>query len=87
MGGYTPMAEGGKVKATPGGTIVKLAEAGQDEWVVPDSKMGRGGGDINFHFHGPVYGVNDLKRTITETMAEVSRQRNMAAFGMARGGA
>jgi hypothetical protein len=38
------MATGGMVRATPGGTIVRLGEGGEDEWVIPASKIG-GGGD------------------------------------------
>jgi hypothetical protein len=39
-GQYPQMATGGLVKAQPGGTTVTLAEAGEDEFVVPRSKMG-----------------------------------------------
>lgn len=33
------LAAGGIVKARPGGTVVTVAEGGEDEWVVPASKM------------------------------------------------
>jgi hypothetical protein len=36
------MARGGMVRATPGGTAVILGEGGEDEWVIPASKMGGG---------------------------------------------
>lgn len=42
------MASGGLVKASPGGTNVILAEAGEDEFVIPRSKMGGGGGRVQF---------------------------------------
>ena len=32
-------AEGGHIDATPGGRIVRVAEAGEGEWVIPDSKL------------------------------------------------
>jgi phage-related protein len=38
--GATPMATGGYVPPRPGGTIARLAEAGEGEFVVPASKMG-----------------------------------------------
>lgn len=38
--GKTKMASGGIVKANPGGTGVILGEAGEDEFVIPRSKMG-----------------------------------------------
>ena len=36
------LASGGFVPATPGGQIVRLAEGGEGEWVIPQSKMGGG---------------------------------------------
>ncbi|MCB0966279.1 MAG: phage tail tape measure protein [Ilumatobacter sp.] len=33
-----PMAEGGLLRARPGGHLIRAAEAGQDEWLVPASK-------------------------------------------------
>ena len=35
------MAEGGYVPATPGGQIIRIAEAGEGEYVVPESKVER----------------------------------------------
>lgn len=40
------MAEGGIVKARPGGTVVRLGERGDDEMVVPARKMGAMGGGL-----------------------------------------
>jgi hypothetical protein len=82
-GGMNYAAAGAKVKARPGGVVMTLAEAGEDEWVIPDSKMGGGGGGIHFHFYAPVYGVSDLKRTIRETMAEAGRSSGLARRGLA----
>lgn len=33
------LAAGGIVRATPGGAMIRVAEGGEDEWVVPASKM------------------------------------------------
>jgi hypothetical protein len=33
------LAEGGVVSPQPGGTVVRLAEAGEKEWVIPEHKM------------------------------------------------
>jgi hypothetical protein len=41
---YTPMALGGLVLKKPGGTRVLLGEGGEDEFVIPRSKMGGFGG-------------------------------------------
>jgi hypothetical protein len=41
------MQHGGLVPARPGGTLVRLAEGGEDEFVVPASKMGSVGGGVN----------------------------------------
>jgi len=38
---YVPaFAEGGRVSARPGGQIIKAGEAGEDEFIVPASKIG-----------------------------------------------
>jgi len=39
-------AEGGRVSATPGGRIIRAGEGGEDEWIIPESKMGKGGGNV-----------------------------------------
>lgn len=53
------LATGGLVKASNGGTIVRLGEGGQDEWVVPANRARRGGDDDaprtvekNYNFYG-----------------------------------
>jgi hypothetical protein len=53
------MASGGIVRAKPGGTIVRLAEGGQDEQVGP---VGGGGGDtyITVHVAGNVTSEGQL---------------------------
>jgi hypothetical protein len=55
-----PLAEGGIVRATPGGIQATIGEGGRDEAVIPlDSPeaQGRlGGGGVTVHFNGPVMG-------------------------------
>ena len=42
-----PLAEGGVVMPTPGGTLAQIAEAGQPEAVIPLDRFGELGGDIH----------------------------------------
>lgn len=42
------LADGGIIPATPGGRLVKVAEAGQAEAVIPLNKMGMGGQTVNY---------------------------------------
>jgi hypothetical protein len=47
------MADGGIVKASPGGTLALIGEGGQDEAVIPLDRMGSmGGGDVNIYVQG-----------------------------------
>ena len=62
-------AEGGIVRARPGGTIVRVGEAGQDEAIVPlDSANGIGGTQVtnNFYFQGDLYGLDNIRSRFTE---------------------
>lgn len=76
-------ASGGYVPATPGGRIVGLAEAGEGEWIVPDSKVQRfassvmgGGGTVvnNLYLQGPVFGVDDLDRRVNRLMDAAAKR-------------
>lgn len=59
----TGLATGGHVDPVPGGTITRLAEAGEGEWVIPDSKMGAlGGNTYNITFNG--YNGDDVERIV-----------------------
>ena len=58
------MASGGIVKARPGGTIVRLAEGGQDEQVGPVGGGGGGSTVINLTVNGSVLTEGDLVNTI-----------------------
>lgn len=69
------LASGGIVPATTGGKIIMAGEAGEDEWVVPESKMaslidqlnnrdngGGGGATFNFTFNGIVGTKSELRQ-------------------------
>lgn len=80
------MASGGIVRAKPGGTIVRLAEAGRDEEVGPVGGRSSGG-DLHIHFDGPVYGADadELARALTpKIQAELlrSQRRNAGTTGI-----
>ena len=77
-------AGGGYVPASPGGRIIGVAEAGEGEWIVPDSKVkgfaqavgGGGGGTVvnNLYLQGPVFGVDDLDRRVKRIMDASARE-------------
>jgi hypothetical protein len=84
-------AEGGIVKASPGGTLALIGEAGQDEAVVPIGKgatagrlVGSGGGGgtvVNINVHGVSVltpgAAESLARTITPAIATELRRRRL----------
>jgi hypothetical protein len=51
---------GGIVRARPGGTLIRVGEAGRDEAITP---LGRGGGrgEQHYHFHFPNAAIVDSK--------------------------
>lgn len=69
------MADGGIVKASPGGTIVRVAEAGRDEAIVP---LGAGvGGTNNYTF-------NISSHLDLAVVTEAIRRGNPAAINMVK---
>jgi hypothetical protein len=47
------LADGGIIKASPGGTLALIGEGGRDEAVIPLDRMGSmGGGDVNIYVQG-----------------------------------
>ena len=72
------LASGGIVPATPGGQIIMAGEAGEDEWVVPESKMaslvdqlnkvgtGEDGPVFNFTFNGIIGTRSELRECAIE---------------------
>ena len=75
--GIPALASGGYVPATPGGRIVRLAEGGQGEYVIPESKMGWFGGPtivVNVDLgNAHIYGVDDLDDRIKRNVGEAIR--------------
>lgn len=85
------LASGGIVPATAGGKIIMAGEAGEDEWVVPESKMaslidqlndrgnnGDGGATFNFTFNGIVGTKSELRQcaiTFHNAYEEVKKAR------------
>ncbi len=80
------LATGGYVPATPGGRIVRLAEGGEGEFVVPESRMRSVGGGpaINLHFNAPVYGFDDFRRKVEGIMARADAQLGLTRRGLTR---
>ena len=63
------LAEGGIVRATPGGRAVRVGEGGEDEAIMRRWASGRqwtGGQQFVFNFHGDVYGIDDLEDRVSE---------------------
>lgn len=79
------LAHGGIVPATPGGRIVRVAEAGEDEVIAPLSKLSRGGGGGNTYVYAPnIYGLVDdaMLRKLETGFAKLQRERGgRLAFG------
>jgi hypothetical protein len=58
------LADGGIVKASPGGTLALIGEGGRDEAVIPLDRMGSmGGNNVTIHVNGgdPQSVVNALR--------------------------
>ena len=68
FGFVTGAAEGGIVRATPGGRVVRVGEGGQDEAIIPLGRGGSGAGgqQFVFNFNGDVYGIDDLEDRVSE---------------------
>lgn len=70
------LAQGGIVRARPGGTLAVIGEGGKDEAVIPlDRGMKRefGGGEAVYNFFAPVQAVLPNVRTAGDFMAELNR--------------
>lgn len=71
--GFLGLASGGLVMGTPFGTPAIIGEGGQSELIVPLDEVQEtfnGGKGITIVFQGPVYGMNDFKRTVTDIASE-----------------
>jgi hypothetical protein len=78
------MATGGMVRATPGGTIVRLGEGGEDEWVIPASKMGGGGSNIYVTVNAPNSFFRDRESMDELAMAMVGSLTRAATVFVSR---
>ena len=78
LSGIPSLADGAVVMARPGGTLVRVGEAGRDEAVVPlgdrraQAAIGGGAGDdgMHVHFHGPVQSEQYAKRMALQAVDE-----------------
>lgn len=85
------LATGGIVPATAGGQLILAGEGGQDEWVIPESKMaslieqlnerGTGGGETyNIYVNG-VFATSDLeRRRVADQIVEAIEQNRRVRF-------
>lgn len=73
-------AEGGHVDATPGGRLIRVAEGGEGESIVPDSKRGSfGSNTYNYYING--YTDSDLQDKIEQTVnRQISQSRIRAGI-------
>jgi hypothetical protein len=65
-----PMAEGGIVRARPGGTVIRAGEAGRDEAIVPldDAGVPATLGGVTVNFYGPVDNSGGTVRDVETAM-------------------
>src|SRR5690606_37122219 len=75
-------ATGGYVPPTPGGRIVRVAEGGEGEYIVPESNVGRPV-VVNVDLrHSTISGADDVDRRITPAVGRAMRQARMATDGV-----
>jgi hypothetical protein len=79
--GIPAMASGGYIPARSGGTLVRIGEGGQGEYVVPANKMG----GVSVTINNPVfYGNADFERQIETTLDKVITRKGMSLAGVNR---
>lgn len=87
------MATGGIVPATNGGQLILAGEGGQDEWVVPESKMaslieqiqqngGEGIGNVTINVYGTFATSETEQRHVAEQIYEKLQEINKARMGV-----
>lgn len=83
------LAQGGIVPATPGGRLVRVAEGGQAEAIVPLSRLQAAGGSFvwtgDLVVHGSVVQERDLARSIRDEIGQLIRRRggDLGGLGLA----
>ncbi len=79
--GVPGYAEGGVVPATPGGRLVVVGEGGEDEIIVPKSKLGTMGGTVyitnNFSGYTREELIDEVNRIID---SQIARSRSTGGF-------
>ena len=94
--GIAGLAEGGHVAPEPDGVIVRVAEAGEGEWMIPDSKMesllkGDALPELGLHplsekSDSVVNDITNYSNTISNISSDASySSSNRSYFGMDRG--
>lgn len=88
--GHIPMlANGGIVESTVGGRLIMAGEAGQDEWVVPESKFASlmeeiqsrgGGGSYTINVSGTFATSPDERRKVADQIVEAIEMNNRRRF-------
>lgn len=74
------MAGGGYVPATPGGQIHRLAEAGEGEYVIPESKMGQLGGN-HYNITLQCHDTETMKQFVKDVVSdEISKARLRSGY-------
>ena len=77
------LAEGGKVPATEGGQWRLLGEGGEDEYVIPESKMDQvfGGGSITNNWYIQCNTTEDIVELIDDRISrQISRSKIQSGF-------
>lgn len=83
------LATGGIVPATAGGHIIQAGEGGEDEWVVPESKMsslieqlnGAGAGNITINVYGTFATSESEQRKVAEQIYDKLQELNGSRMG------
>jgi hypothetical protein len=68
------LAAGGIVPATRGGRLVRVAEGGQDEAIIPLRKMSSGGDNITIHVTAGVGDPNEIGRQVVNALQTYQRR-------------
>jgi hypothetical protein len=70
-------ARGGYVPARRGGTLIRVGEAGQGEYITPENKMGGSGISVTVNVTGTVTSERDLGDALMEIIATRVREQGL----------